>query len=237
MSDGLPRKFYKRADPVAVDGGFGVALDDRALRTPGRARFVTPTDMLAAACAAEWDAQREVIDPHTMPLTRLVNVAIDRTPQARAELAAHIGSYAETDLVMHRAGSPASLTAKQAKAWDPLIKWAAEHLGARLPVVVGVLPAPMEDATRDNVEAAALKLDDFRLTAVAHGAGIAGSAVIPFALLRGRIDGLEAFQAACLDDLYALETWGEDEPARERLEGLYMEFLTLQRFFAALDTH
>jgi len=234
MSDSR-HKFYKVAEATAREGGFGVALDGRGLRTPGGAAFVVPSELLADACAREWDAQQTVIQPHTMPLTRLVNVALDHAEANRADLVKHVRSYATTDLVAHRADRPASLTERQAKTWDPLVAWAQSELGATLPLA-GLIAAEPDEASLDHVAAAAAALDKFALTGVAHGAGVGGSAVIAFALQRGRLDGREAFEASCLDDLYSLETWGEDEAARERLEQIYLEFLALQIYFAALKS-
>jgi chaperone required for assembly of F1-ATPase len=232
MSD-VRHKFFRVAAAMARDGGFGVALDGRGLRTPGGAPFVVPCELLADACAREWDAQQTVIQPHTMPLTRLVNVALDHADANRAELVSHVRSYAATDLVAHRADGPAPLTARQAKHWDPLIAWAESAIGARLPLA-GLIAAEPEEASLARIAAEADALDRFALTGLAHAAGLAGSAVIAFALQRQRLDGREAFEAACLDDLYSLETWGEDEAARERLEQIYLEFLALQIYFAAL---
>lgn len=228
-------KFFKVAEAVERDGGFGVALDGRGLRTPGRNVFVVPSELLADACAREWDAQQTVIQPHTMPLTRLVNVALDHAEANRADLVAHVRNYAATDLVAHRADRPPSLTGRQAKVWDPLVAWAKGELGATLPLA-GLIAAQPDEASLGRVAASAGALDKFALTGVAHGAGVAGSAVIAFALQRGRLDGREAFEAACLDDLYSLETWGDDEAARERLEQIYLEFLALQIYFAALKS-
>jgi chaperone required for assembly of F1-ATPase len=228
------RKFYKTASAIERGGGFGVALDDRALKTPRGNAFTAPTLALADACAREWDAQEGEIKPHTMPLTRIVNVALDSTPGARPDLVAHILQYAETDLVSHRAERPASLVARQSETWDPLVGWMNEALGAHLPVVTGVRAAELDaDALRPLAEAAS-SLDDFRLTALAHAIGLAGSAAIGFALIRGRLNSREAFQAASLDELFSLETWGDDEAARERLAHIYTEFLALERFIAAL---
>ncbi len=234
MSDSR-HKFFKVAQATARDGGYGVALDGRGLRTPGGGAFVVPSELLADACAREWDAQQTVIQPHTMPLTRLVNVALDHAEANRAELVNHLRGYAATDLVAHRADRPPSLTARQGKHWDPLVAWAKSELGATLPLA-GLIAAQPDQASLDHVAAAASALDNFALTGVAHGAAVAGSAVIGFALQRGRLDGREAFEAACLDDLYSLETWGEDEAARERLEQIYLEFLALQIYFAALKS-
>jgi chaperone required for assembly of F1-ATPase len=231
----LPAKRFYTAAGVAEDAdGVGVALDARRLRTPGGSRFAAPTRALAEAVAAEWDAQADTIAPATMPITQLAFAAVDRPAGDRAALAAHVAAYAETDLVSHRAEKPDALVARQAKHWDPIVAWAAETLDLRAPVVVGVLPAAGGAGAALRAAAIAEALDDFRLTGLAHAVGCAGSAAIGFALMRRRLDAREAFEAACLDDLFSLETWGEDEAARARLEALYLEFLALERYFASL---
>ena len=68
---GAPRR-------CAEGGGFGVRLDGRPLRTPAGAPLVVPTEALAAAIAAEWDALDGEIRPERLPFTRAANVAIDR---------------------------------------------------------------------------------------------------------------------------------------------------------------
>ena len=80
----------------------------------------------------------------------------------------------------------------------------------------------------------AAALDDFRLTGLAHAAGLAGSAVLAFAIAEAKIAPEAAFAAGALDDLYQLDVWGEDEEARERLNNQRAEFEALGRYFAAL---
>ncbi|HWG03818.1 MAG TPA: ATP12 family protein, partial [Beijerinckiaceae bacterium] len=86
---GLPKRFYAEVTIGERDGAFVVLLDGRAALTPGRVRFALPTRAAAEALAAEWAAQGETIDPRTMPLTRLVNSALDgvarETDAVRAE--------------------------------------------------------------------------------------------------------------------------------------------------------
>ncbi len=229
------KRFYKAASVRAEGEAFGVSLDERALRTPSGAVFLAPTHALARQCAEEWNAQEAQIAPHAMPLTRLVMAAIDSTRPRRTEIAAYVGSYAETDLLCHRADQPAALVARQAGAWDPLLAWARAEMGLVLPVVVGVQPGRVEEAMRRRVEAAAEAMDDFRLTALSQTAGIAGSAVIAFAFLAGRLDARAAFETAFLDELYSLETWGEDSEARARLTRIRREIEALGRFLAALS--
>ena len=75
--------------------------------------------------AAEWERQRETIDPADMPLTRLLNSAIDGVAQTMAETRAEIVRYAGSDLVCYRAEEPDTLVARQAHAFDPVLGWAS----------------------------------------------------------------------------------------------------------------
>jgi chaperone required for assembly of F1-ATPase len=228
------RRFYAKAEAAPVDGGFGVLLDGRTLRTPGRCVFAVPTLALAQACAAEWEAQTGEIRPGTMPLSRLANVAIERTPQTRAEIVANVGKYAETDLLCHRADHPARLAERQAGAWDPLLNWAAEALQVHLYPAAGIMIDPRNPEAAPVVEALAAALDDFRLTGLAHATGLAGSCILAFALERGRIGAAEAAGLASLDEEWSLETWGEDAEARQRLRAVASEFSALESYFRAL---
>ena len=235
MSAAAARRFYKTASAALADGGFGVALDERRLRTPAGAPFIAPTRALAEACAAEWKAQGQAIVPASMPITQLAFAAVDQTAAARAQRSAYAVSFAETDLCCHRAEAPAELVARQAAHWDPLVAWGADGLGAELPVVTGVVAADVPRQALDALRERAEALDDFRLTALSQAAGLTGSALLAFALLNGRLDAPGAFAAAALDDLWSLERWGEDEEARARLDRLRAELDALARFIAALE--
>lgn len=234
MNDVLARRFYKTATAVEAEGGFGVALDERRLRTPGGAPFVAPTRALAEACAVEWEGQGEQIVPASIPLTQLAFAAIDWTPESRKQRAEYVVSYAETDLCCHRAEGPGELVVRQASVWDPLVAWAADALGAQLPVVTGVIAADVPPAALAALREAAARLDDFRLTALSQASGLTGSALIGFALLESEIDAEQAFAAAALDDLWSLERWGEDAEARARLDRVRAELDVLARFIGAL---
>ncbi|MBN8608293.1 MAG: ATPase [Caulobacterales bacterium] len=229
-----PRRFYKSASAIEADSGFAVALDERRLKTPGGRAFAAPTRALAQAMASEWDAQAEHITPASMPLTQLAFAAVDWTGVSRDQRIEYVQSFAVTDLCCHRADAPAELVARQAAHWDPLVAWGAVELGAKLAVVTGVIAAEPSAEALGAVQEAAAALDDFRLTAVTQASGLSGSALIAFALLRGRIDSTQAFEAAALDDLWSLEKWGEDAEARARVERVRDEFMALGRYIEAL---
>ncbi len=229
------RRFYAAATAEEMDAGFGVLLDGRSLRTPHKALFVAPTLALAEAIAAEWAAQTDVVRPQTMPLTRLANVAIDRTPGARDDMADMIAGYGETDLLCHRAQAPEALVARQAQAWDPPLAWAGDVLGAALVAVPGVIAAEQAPAALARIKALALGMNDFALTGLAHGVGLTGSAVLGLAIAHGAPPaGEDLLKAAALDDLWSLETWGEDGELRARVQRLRGELQALEAWFVGL---
>src|SRR3546814_1554574 len=77
MQRPLPKRFYKDVT-IAGDGeGHAIYLDDRPVKTPAKNALVVPAAALAELMRTEWYAQADVIDPATMPVTRLVNTAID----------------------------------------------------------------------------------------------------------------------------------------------------------------
>src|SRR5690242_16513815 len=77
----LRKRFYTEANAGEAgergEQGHPVLLDGKPVRTPARRPLAAPTHALAKAMADEWNAQRDVIDPARMPLTRLANAVID----------------------------------------------------------------------------------------------------------------------------------------------------------------
>src|SRR5580693_1831604 len=71
------KRFYAEAGVAEAAGGFAVTLDGKPIRTPSGRQVAAPTRDIAEAIAAEWNAQIDVINPLTMPLTRLANSVVE----------------------------------------------------------------------------------------------------------------------------------------------------------------
>jgi chaperone required for assembly of F1-ATPase len=228
------KRVYTRVEIRAVEAGWGIALDDRAMRTPGRSPLILPSAALAAAIAVEWDAQQDEIRPATMPLTRLAATAIDRTAPQRDRVVDEIANYAGTDLVCYRADRPPALAARQEAVWQPLIDWATQRYDAALAVTTGVVPASQSPAALRAFAAAVAAQDDLRLTALHTLAAACGSLVIAFALLEGRLDAEAAFAASQLDETFQIEAWGEDAEAAGRRRALAADIAAAACFIGLL---
>lgn len=211
------KRFYRAAAVEEFDGGFGISLDGRPVRTPVRAALRVPTRALAEALCEEWAAQGDRVDPLSMPLSQLANTAIDRMPDARRETAAELVRYGETDLLCYRAERPETLVARQAALWQPLLDWLQRRYGIALRTVVGVLPQRQDPHTIARLERVIEAHDNFALTALHMGATSAGSIVIGLAMIEGEISTDEAAAAAFLDDRHQIEQWGADEEAEAHL--------------------
>src|SRR3546814_16307784 len=98
------KRFYTEAAAVPQDEGFGIALDGRPVRTPGRALLTAPTLALAERIAREWAEQGEKIEPRAMRFTGLANAAIDRIMPDPASFAAGIPVSSERDQIGRASG-------------------------------------------------------------------------------------------------------------------------------------
>ena len=218
----LRSRFYAKVATAPVAEGFAAQLDDKPVRTPGRRALAAPSLALAEAIAAEWDAQRGLIDPAKMPLTRLANSIIDGVTELPKPVAAEIAKYLQSDLLFYRAASPAELAARQRRHWDPILAWAAQDLGARFTSTEGVTHIGQPQAAV-NAARAAIPDDPWRLGATHTATTLTGSALIALALARGALSVDAAWQAANVDEDWNTEQWGRDELALERRDFRFAE--------------
>ncbi|SIO52803.1 Chaperone required for the assembly of the F1-ATPase [Rhodovulum sp. ES.010] len=231
MAEWALKRFWKAAEVAETDGGFTVHLDGRPLRTPAKAPLVMPTRAMAEAAAAEWDAQEAEVRPLTMPVTRAANAAIDRVRTHRAEVAALIAAYGESDLLCHRADSPAELVAWQEAAWGPLLAWARDALEAPLVVTSGVIPCPQPADALSALQARVAARDEFELTALHNLVGLSGSLVIGFAAMEDAVAPIEElWDLSRLDETWQERQWGVDDEAAAAAARKKEDFLQARRF-------
>jgi chaperone required for assembly of F1-ATPase len=231
------KRFYKKADAAADDSGAGwrVLLDGRAVKTPAKADFLLPTEVLAREVAAEWDAQGEKVLPSTMPIMQLAATAIDRVRPNRATVIAELTGYGRSDLLCYRASFPEDLIERQAKAWQPLLDWSKNHLGVALNVTEGVMPIRQDDQSLRRLQDHVEGFDDYYLTALHSLTTVSGSVIIGLAVMNKQINAQTAFEAAQLDEEYSMEKWGEDAEAMARRERHRAELLAAGRYLELLD--
>ncbi|HEU0066827.1 MAG TPA: ATP12 family protein [Sphingomonas sp.] len=229
------KRFWKdvTVGPQA-DGGRGILLDGRPVRTPGRLPLLLPTDALAALVAEEWRGVEGDVAPRAMPMTGLANAAVERIPAEHDRFAAGLARYAEDDLLCYRAHAPDALIARQADAWDPPLAWALARYDVHFAVTRGIVHVAQPAATIARIAEAVAAFDAFTLAALSPVVTITGSIVLALALVEGAMTPAAVWQAAHVDEDWQTEHWGEDAAAAAAMAAHRAEFDAAMRFLAAL---
>ena len=216
MRQPLPKRFYKQVTAEPRNGAFAVLLDGRPVRTPKRAFLQVATLPLAEAMTVEWAAQEIEINPARMPLTRLVNTAIDGVTGREMAVSAEIVQYAGTDLLCYRVAAPAALVERQVKAWDPIIGWAETWIGGRFIRAEGIMHVTQPPATLEKLAEKVAGRNAFELSALHVMTTLTGSALLALAHAEGVLPVDAAWAAAHIDEDYQIEKWGTDFEVEHR---------------------
>jgi chaperone required for assembly of F1-ATPase len=229
------KRFYKEAGVTETEAGFGVALDGKPVRTPSGRALSAPTRDIAEGIAAEWNAQIDIINPLTMPLTRFANSVgegvIDRVDVVTDDVAKYLG----TDLLFYRAAHPEALVAREAKLWDPVLFWAADTLGAHFILAEGIVHAGQPE-TAIAAARAALPRDPWSIAALHVVTTLTGSALLALALKHGRLDPDQVWAAAHVDEDWNSEKWGIDEEVAARRAARLVDFRAAAGVLKSLDS-
>ena len=229
------KRFYAQAGVAKTPKGFGITLDGKPVRTPSRRSLAAPTREFAEAIAAAWDAQKEIIDPVTMPVTRLANSVIDAVIGRVEAVADDIAKYFHSDMLFYRAGHPDALVAREAEHWDPVLFWAADTLGAHFILTEGIVHVRQPDQAVAAARAA-LPADPWSIAALHMVTTLTGSALLALALLRGALDEDQVWAAAHVDEDWNIARWGIDEEVAARRLARFLDFRAAAGVLGAIDS-
>ncbi|XP_062508284.1 ATP synthase mitochondrial F1 complex assembly factor 2-like isoform X2 [Corticium candelabrum] len=184
LSTAALKRFYENVGIRKTSEGYAVALDGRVVKTPLRNELLVPSESLAVAIAAEWDAQWEKIQPSGMHLT---------------------------DCSCFRVSEPDDFVKLQTDTWDPIIDWFQNKFDVKLKVSTGLLEAFQEIETMDRVRDVLMTYDPHVLLGVHSAVSSLSSLVIAMGLVGNFISVEKAVQAANLESEYQTKKWGTVE--------------------------
>jgi chaperone required for assembly of F1-ATPase len=210
-----PRRTYKAASVGLHEIGFTVLLDEEVATTPAGNPLAVARRNIAEVLAAEWDAQGERIDPAAMPLTRILNSAVDAVAFQMDAVRADVARHGESDSICYRADGPEDLIARQEAAWAPLLAFARETFGARFVLAEGIMHVVQPPETLAAIASALEGYDALALAAIHTVTTLTGSVVIGLAVARGHMTVEAAWSAAHVDEDWQESQWGQDDLAVE----------------------
>ena len=228
------RRFWKEVTLEPTTFGQAVRLDGRPVKTPTGNMLALPTQKMADAVVAEWEAVEKTVNPAVMPVTGFANAAIDRIAPDRARFAAAIAAYGETDLFCYRAAAGEALAERQAQIWGPWLNWAQQRYGISFTVIEGIMHQPQPLATLESLRGIVAARGTFELAAMAKLAHLSGSLVATLAVIERAGTADDIWTASCLDELWQEELWGADHWAQKNRSDRAAEFMAAVRFLDLL---
>jgi chaperone required for assembly of F1-ATPase len=228
------KRFWDTASIGSTGTGYTILLDGKAIHLPGGAVLRVDAEPLARAIAGEWQAAGgakggEMSFADT-PLTRLAGTAQQRIAPDPTPTIDAVARYAESDLLCYRAETPAELVARQARAWQPWLDWAALTYDAPLRVGSGITYVKQHRGSVAALRGAVAALDVAALAALGLAVPTLGSLVLGLAMAAGRLDAATAHELAALDELFQAEVWGEDSEAAARRAAIAADVALASRF-------
>ncbi len=225
------KKFYKTVDVCNEDSKYIIHLDGKSIKTPLKKNLSLESKALVEAIAEEWSSQEDIIEPEIMPLTQLANTLIDKTSgKDRAAMNEQVLNYASSDLVCYFASHPEQLVELHEQKWRPLVDWLKKKYGVELNTVSGIQYIEQSEETLNLIKDILEDMPADEFTALQAATAVTGSFVISLAMLKGEISVADAYQAAYVDEIYQLDTWGADEEAQGLLDKVKNELASIIKF-------
>jgi chaperone required for assembly of F1-ATPase len=160
---------------------------------------------------AEWVHQEDTIEPDTMPLTQLLTTYLDGVRDNREKLHAEVMAYLDTDLLWYRASAPPAFAARQAKNWDPIIKWFQKNFGVTVQTTTALAAIKQDERVHQSVETYIRNLSGYEFSILQAVTAETGSLILALALLEKAVTPQDAFTAANTEELLKSEIYHEDE--------------------------
>ncbi|KAL7342352.1 hypothetical protein BJY59DRAFT_719471 [Rhodotorula toruloides] len=197
------------------EGNFAVLLDKRTLKTPGGVPLLVPKERLPVAlCIAdEWENQKSVLKPHTLPMTSIAARAIDglNNESTRKDVVAYLLRYLDTDTVCFHEEFPQRLVKLQEAHWKPLIDWVEKTYDVKVNLYEGILNTKQPDATILKLGSVVSDYDAYKLAAFERAVLASKSYLIALGLVEGFLSVDEAAKAAHVEVQSQIDRWGEVE--------------------------
>ena len=236
MANWRPRKWWSKVSVSRIKGGGHVLLlDDQLARTPDQAVLELPTRALAELIANEWLEQPAIVDPATMPCTRLAATAIDGSQHWRQGIINALAAYVDSDLIFHRAEAPQDLVLRQQCAWDPVLEWSIQEFGIKPLCGIGVMPISQPKTTRGILNCQIASLADLHLSVLHELVVLTGSLLLGFAALRGFDNGEGLWNRSQVDEDWQVEKWGSVNEAEISRLAKRQSFMVALEFLFALE--
>ena len=137
--------------------------------------------------------------------------------------------FAQTDVLLFWNDNP-ELVERQNKFWFPVLRWIGQELNIELKTSVSLDVPNQEKKFGKALKIFLEKFSDKELIAFYKAALDMRSVMLAAALVKGKINAEQAFQAAYLEELWQAEKWGKVEDAEKSREKAKADLIEIEKF-------
>ncbi len=131
----------------------------------------------------------------------------------REEIIERLVQFSATDMLLFW-GNEKALIERQSKVWQPIIKWVNDNMESHFKATQS-LDVKENEEDGAKVREFLHSLSDKELAAFYAAALATRSVLLASALVKGKINAEQAFEAAYLEELWQAENWGSVEEAEK----------------------
>lgn len=217
------KRFWKTVTLTGQDKAYNLLLDGKPVKTPAQNNFVIPVRSVGELIVEEWTAQEIYINPHNMPVTRLLNTSIDRVAVHKSDIINQLLAYISTDTLCFVTPANSGLRTQQNAIWTPVILWAQAYLDH--PVIQTHTFDPPVQSYNNTVRNILNDFTAFELTCLYECITLSGSVLIGLAIWQQAINVNDLWKASVLEETWQAQYWGMDQEAAQTLENKKEDFL------------
>ena len=120
----------------------------------------------------------------------------------------------------------------QQKKWAPILKWANSELNNNYKTTTSLDVPEQEQSSAQKLFNYLQKLDNKQLSALLSAALTMRSVLLATALIKGKINADDAFEASFVEELWQASHWGIDKEAEQKRENIRNELRDIESFLA-----
>ncbi|XP_011154831.1 ATP synthase mitochondrial F1 complex assembly factor 2 isoform X3 [Harpegnathos saltator] len=232
------KRFYRRTNILSSGSKFEIMLDQRKLKTPQGKIFEVNSKPLALAVAAEWDAQKEIIDRGNMHLTALCNTVLDN-PQncTKVDLVNNIVNCLEMDTVLFYSSEADELYKLQIEKWEPIVHWFCKHYNVNIAGTQSIEAPGVSLETKTAITRHLMSHNFNSIYGLVYAVDGLKSVILTLATAERTINVSEAVDLSRLEEKYQISHWGNVEWHHEYSKHDLQARLSAAMLFVYLNSH
>ncbi|XP_014470815.1 PREDICTED: ATP synthase mitochondrial F1 complex assembly factor 2 [Dinoponera quadriceps] len=232
------KRFYRRTNILSSGSKFEIMLDQRKLKTPQGRVFEVNSKPLALAVAAEWDAQKEIIDRGSMHLTALCNTVLDN-PQnhTKVDLVHHIVNCLEMDTILFYSSEADELYKLQVEKWEPIVRWFCKHYDVNIAGTQSIEAPAVSSETKTTLTRHLMSHNFNSIYGLVYAVDGLKSVILTLATVARTINIPEAVSLSRLEEEYQISHWGNVEWHHEYSKHDLQARVAAAMLFVYLNSH